>query len=142
MQGISNLEEISLRWNPIQTIAGFAFAGQSYLLTSYICTFIGIGRSFLSVDLYLIAIDLPIPTISIIYSNSNCSDIQIKIQVHLLQLLLHFAGMRNVSQIYLGYNKWVSLLDTFKTHTHTQQTSQFEILYLKVKLLIVTLLKI
>ena len=27
IQGISNLEEISLRWNPIQTIAGFAFAG-------------------------------------------------------------------------------------------------------------------
>jgi hypothetical protein len=41
MQGVSNVEEISLRWNPIETISGFAFA-----------------------------------------------------------------GMRNVSQIYLGYNKW------------------------------------
>ena len=30
LQGISNLEEISLRWNPIQTIAGFAFAGCQY----------------------------------------------------------------------------------------------------------------
>ena len=50
MQGISNLEEISLRWNPIQTIAGFAFAGQSYLSTFYICIGVGIGKS---IDLYI-----------------------------------------------------------------------------------------
>ena len=26
-QGLNNIDEISLRWNPIETIAGFAFAG-------------------------------------------------------------------------------------------------------------------